>query len=151
MSGGTLIALAADEICMDTNAVLGPVDPQLENLPAASILTVLERKDINEIDDRTVILADVATKAINQVRNCLKRILADKYDEKERDELANLLSCGTWTHDHPITCEEAQAMGLPICCNVPEEVYHLMNLFPQPTKRVSAVQYIPEPYRSKRP
>src|SRR5262245_5659028 len=28
MSGGTLIALAADEIVMDPNAVLGPVDPQ---------------------------------------------------------------------------------------------------------------------------
>ena len=29
MSGGTLVALAADEIVMDPNAVLGPVDPQL--------------------------------------------------------------------------------------------------------------------------
>ena len=29
MSGGTLIALAADEIIMDPYAVLGPVDPQL--------------------------------------------------------------------------------------------------------------------------
>ena len=29
MSGGTLIALAADEIVMDANAVLGPVDPLL--------------------------------------------------------------------------------------------------------------------------
>jgi ClpP class serine protease len=29
MSGGTLIALAANEIVMDTNAVLGPVDPQI--------------------------------------------------------------------------------------------------------------------------
>ena len=29
MSGGTLIALSADQIAMDENAVLGPVDPQL--------------------------------------------------------------------------------------------------------------------------
>ena len=29
MSGGTLLALAADEIVMDDNAVLGPVDPQI--------------------------------------------------------------------------------------------------------------------------
>ncbi len=27
MSGGTLLALSADEIIMDPNAVLGPVDP----------------------------------------------------------------------------------------------------------------------------
>jgi ClpP class serine protease len=37
MSGGTLIALAADEIVMDPNAVLGQVDPQIGELPAASI------------------------------------------------------------------------------------------------------------------
>ena len=38
MSGGTLMALAADEIVMDRNAVLGPVDPQIGNIPAASII-----------------------------------------------------------------------------------------------------------------
>jgi len=42
MSGGTMIALAADEIVMDPNAVLGPVDPQLGQYPAASILRVME-------------------------------------------------------------------------------------------------------------
>src|SRR5713101_8334467 len=40
MSGGTLIALAADEIIMSEDAVLGPVDPQLGQYPAASILKV---------------------------------------------------------------------------------------------------------------
>jgi ClpP class serine protease len=38
MSGGTLIALAADHIVMAPSAVLGPVDPQLGEYPAASIL-----------------------------------------------------------------------------------------------------------------
>jgi ClpP class serine protease len=42
MSRGTLIALGADEIVMDPNAVLGPVDPQIGQSPAASVLTVLE-------------------------------------------------------------------------------------------------------------
>src|SRR5881628_4066294 len=64
MSGGTLIALAADEIVMDPNAVLGPVDPQLGESPAASVLTVLDRKKPEDIDDRTFILADVSRKAI---------------------------------------------------------------------------------------
>jgi ClpP class serine protease len=68
MSGGTLIALAASEIVMDPNAVLGPVDPQLGQSPAASVLTVLERKKPEEIEDNTFILADVARKAITQVR-----------------------------------------------------------------------------------
>lgn len=44
MSGGTLIALAADEIIMDENAVLGPVDPQLGKYPAVSILSAIEKR-----------------------------------------------------------------------------------------------------------
>ena len=34
MSGGTMLALAADEIVMDDNAVLSPVDPQIGEYPA---------------------------------------------------------------------------------------------------------------------
>ena len=44
MSGGTLIALTADEILMDPNAVLGPVDPQIGDMPAASIVKLLQTK-----------------------------------------------------------------------------------------------------------
>ncbi|MDR7404771.1 MAG: ATP-dependent Clp protease proteolytic subunit, partial [Armatimonadota bacterium] len=69
MSGGSLIALAADEIVMDPHAVLGPMDPQIGQFPAASVLKVLARKDPNEIDDQTFILADVAEKALRQVRD----------------------------------------------------------------------------------
>ena len=81
MSGGTLIALAADEIVMDPNAVLGPVDPQLGQYPAASILKVLEIKDINKIDDQTLIMADISRKAIKQVKRCIKTILSGKMPE----------------------------------------------------------------------
>src|SRR3954470_7768710 len=38
MSGGTLIALAAGEIVMTPYSVLGPIDPQLRDLPAASLI-----------------------------------------------------------------------------------------------------------------
>ncbi len=81
MSGGTLIALAADEIVMDPNAVLGPVDPQIGQLPAASILTVLERKAANEIDDQTFIMADVARKALNQLGATVQELLAARMPE----------------------------------------------------------------------
>jgi len=67
MSGGTLIALAAGEIVMCEHAVLGPVDPQLGQFPAASVLKVLEQKPMAEIDDQTLIMADQARKAISQV------------------------------------------------------------------------------------
>src|SRR5207245_644769 len=66
MSGGTLIALAADEIVMDPNAVLGSLDPQLGNHPAASIVRAVAWKTEHEqkIDDETLILEDIARKAM---------------------------------------------------------------------------------------
>jgi ClpP class serine protease len=62
--GGTLIALAADEIVMCKYSVLGPVDPQLGQSPAASLLKVIEQKPVKEIDDQTLVLADVGRKTI---------------------------------------------------------------------------------------
>src|SRR3989304_3740280 len=79
MSGGTLIALAADEIVMDDNAVLGPVDPQVGQHPAVSILSVVEAKNINEIDDQTLIMADIARKAIRQVKDTIKQIVSERF------------------------------------------------------------------------
>ena len=75
MSGGTLIALAADEIVMSPHAVLGPVDPQLGNNPAASLIKVVEQKPIAEIDDETLIMADVGRKAIEQVKKTARELL----------------------------------------------------------------------------
>src|SRR5712672_3759738 len=57
MSGGTLIALAADEIVMCTHSVLGPIDPQLGQSPAASLIKVVEEKPMARIDDETLIMA----------------------------------------------------------------------------------------------
>src|ERR1700694_2067692 len=105
MSGGTLIALAADEIVMCEHAVLGPVDPQLGEYPAASILKVARQKPIAEVDDKTVILADPAEKAVAQMQYEVGELLADKYPGEEAKELAKLLTSGTWTHDYPITYE----------------------------------------------
>src|SRR5258707_10237913 len=103
MSGGTLIALAADEIVMCEHAVLGAVDPQLGEYPAASILKAAHQKPIAEVDDKTLILADQAQKALVQMENEVSELLADKYPAEKVSELAKLLTSGTWTHDYPIT------------------------------------------------
>ena len=149
MSGGTLIALAADEIVMDSNAVLGPVDPQLNQSPAASILTVLDRKKPEDIEDQTFVLADVSRKAITQVRLAVQDLLAERMSSEEARALADKLSTGTWTHDYPITAEEAKSLGLPISTEMPEEVYQFMSLFPQPTRTRPSVEYVPQPYRTR--
>jgi ClpP class serine protease len=147
MSGGTLLALAADEIVMDENAVLGPVDPQLGEYPAVSILKVVEQKDVNEVDDKTLILADMARKAITQVQAWACAILGEHLPAERAQELATALSEGRWTHDYPITVEEARELGLPVNTEMPEVVYKLMALYRQPTQRRPSVQYIPVPYR----
>lgn len=149
MSGGTLIALAADEIVMDPNAVLGSVDPQLGTsqgyLPAASILRALELPNPNR-DDQTLILGDIAQKAIKQVYETVYALLRDKFPEERAQELAQALSQGRWTHDYPITVEELKAMGLPVSEDMPREVYELMELYPQARQRRPGVEFIPVPY-----
>ena len=150
MSGGTMIALAADEIVMDENAVLGPVDPQIGNYPAVSILKVLEQKPAKDIDDETMILADVSRKAIAQVKSTLERIACCQYSDKEAKSLARKLASGKWTHDYPISFDEAKGLGFKVTSEVPEEIYKLMNLYPQARTRRPSVEYIPIPYE-KRP
>ena len=149
MSGGTLIALAADEIIMDENAVLGPVDPQIGQMPAASILKVLEQKDVKDIDDQTLILADVSRKAIKQMKDYLTNLLTSKGMEREKAEkIAEELAVGKFTHDYPLTVDYLRSLGLNINTNVPEEVYALMELYEQPMgAQPPSVQYIPVPYR----
>lgn len=149
MSGGTLIALAADEIVMSPCATLGPVDPQLGQYAAASILKVLEQKPIEEIDDQTVILADQAQKAISQVRQSVYELLADKMPKEKAEQLSETLSCGKWTHDYPITFKEALELGLPVSDQIPEEVLHLLQLYPQPVHRQPTVEYVPLPHKSR--
>jgi ClpP class serine protease len=151
MSGGTLIALAADEIIMDENAVLGPVDPQIGQQPAASILSVLEAKPVAEISDETLILADVSRKAIRQVKDTVSRILGERMAPEAAAGLADVLAGGRWTHDYPITVEEARQLGLPVNTDVPTEVYQLMNLYPQAGRGRPSVEYIPVPYPARQP
>lgn len=147
MSGGTMLALAADEIYLDENAVLGPVDPQLGEYPAVSILQAVREKGIGNVDDRTLILADMSQKAINQVKSTIKRLLQDRMDSEKASFLAELFTSGKWTHDYPISYEEIKNLGISVRKDLPEEVYELMELYPQAGNRRPSVQFIPIPYK----
>jgi ClpP class serine protease len=143
MSGGTLIALAADEIVMSGHAVLGTLDPQVGEYPAASLLKVVERKPTAEVDDRTLIMADLAQKAALQLEASAKEQLTRTQTPEKAAELAKILSDGTWTHDYPISFEAATQLGLKVSSEMPREVMQLMSLFPQPLRRQPSVQYVP--------
>ncbi|WP_435101752.1 SDH family Clp fold serine proteinase [Halarchaeum sp. P4] len=152
MSGGTLLALTADEVVMDRNAVLGPVDPQLGGYAAASIRNAVERKDPSDVDDETLILDDMAEKALTQVERSVSELLeARGVEHAAAAELAETLSTGQFTHDYPIRVAEARDLGLDVSTEMPAEIYDLMELYSQPLNRRPSVRYIDAPYRVTQP
>jgi ClpP class serine protease len=147
MSGGTLIALAADEIVMCKHSVLGPIDPQLGQSPAASLIKVTEEKPVGRIDDQTLVLADVGRKAIAQVKQAASELLNRRLPAEQATELAEKLTAGTWTHDYPIWASTAKSLGLPVGTDMPNAVLELMKLYPQPVRMQGGggVEYLPVP------
>src|SRR5581483_5640824 len=122
----------------------------LGQYPAASLLKVLARKPIAEVDDQTVILADIAEKATKQLRQTTEALLTRTQTSEKAAELAELLTSGAWTHDYPITVEEARRIGLRVSTDMPRDILRLMSLYPQPTRRQPSVEYLPVPRRAGR-
>jgi ClpP class serine protease len=151
MSGGTLLALAADEILMDEAAVLGPVDPQLGDLPAASLVRIAAKKPVERLDDRTLVMADVAEKALRHMKQVVRDLVLKRMGAEGADSFAEELAGGHYTHDDPITVKEAQALGLPVAVGLPKETYGLMELFPQSGGRRPSVQFVPLPMQPPEP
>jgi ClpP class serine protease len=143
MSGGTLIALAADEIQVDSHAALGPVDPQLGEYAAASLVAVAARPGDHE--DRTLLMADVGRKALVQVETFTGRLLARRLAPQQARDAARLLATGVWTHDHPLLSPDLHALGLPVRDGIGTLERELMLLYPQPVNRTPAVEYVPGP------
>jgi ClpP class serine protease len=142
MSGGTLIALAADEIVLGEFSVLGPIDPQILGFPAASIVKARDMKPVAEVMDLTLVLADVSEKALAQVKRGAVEIMTPRMDQAAAEALADKLAGGHWTHDYALTAAEAKSLGLPVKVGMPKEVFDLMKLYPQPIQQ-SGVEFLP--------
>ena len=143
MSGGTLIAMAADEILIDSHSALGPVDPQLGEYAAASLVEVASRP--GEHEDKTLIMADLGRKAIAQVQGFSTRLLDRHLPPERARETARLMSTGVWTHDRPLLASDLELLGLPVKVGLPDLERELMTLYPQPRGRTPAVEYVPGP------
>jgi ClpP class serine protease len=139
MSGGTLIALAADEIVLGEFSVLGPIDPQILGLPAASIVKARDAKSADSVFDLTYVLADVSEKALAQVK---RGAATPRMEPKAAEALAEKLAGGHWTHDYALTASEASEIGLPVKVGMPLDIMELMKLYPQPVQS-SAVEFLP--------
>jgi ClpP class serine protease len=149
MSGGTLIALAVDEIIMDPHAALGPVDPQLGDqtgsYPATSLVKLMEKKKIDEVDDKTIVLADQAEKALSQIEGLVRTILDGKCEGEKVDVIIEEFVSGKYTHDHPFLADDARKLlGDCVKTDVPTEVYDLMKLYRmEVARRRPGVEYVP--------
>ena len=125
-----LIALAADELVLDPNAVLGPVMPYAGPYPAVSVLTAVRDKGPAQVDDRTLILADQARKARAQVQTLIGELLTARNPEMENiPDLAAQLAGDGWTPHYPILVEEARRLGLRVSDEFPAELYALLDLY----------------------
>lgn len=150
MSGGTLIAIAADKILMDPDGVLGSLDPIVVGpggtyYPAVSILHALFLPNKNR-EDQTLILGDIAQKAKDQIKEVVHSLLLQHHTKEEAASIAQSLTSGRRTHDFPLTFEEVKNLKLPVSDQVPKLVDQLMALYPQPPMERRAVEYIPTPY-----
>src|SRR3974377_694484 len=142
MSGGTLIALAADEIVLGEFSVLGPIDPQIAGLPAASIVKARDSKPVAEVFDLTLVLADVSEKALAQAKRGAVELLTPRLEQSAAETIAEKLTGGYWTHDYALTASEARALGLPVKVGMPVQVMEFMKLYPQPIQQ-SGIEYLP--------
>lgn len=147
MSGGTLIALAADEVVLSQHAVLGPIDPQVDGLPAASVVRVASEKPIQNTEDYTLVLADVGAMAIEQLKKIARELLTGTVSDNAAIGIAEQLSSGRWTHDYPIAYGEARELGLNVSNDMPKDIMEMMALFPDSLRRTKSVKYIEDEAR----
>lgn len=129
MSGGTLIALAANEIMMEKDSVLGPVDPQLAGFPAGSLISLPEKKPVETISDDYIMLSEEARKSLIRVQKMVMWLLEDKMDKENAEELAEFLTGGYMTHDTPIVFDVAKSFGLNVKQGIPKKIYELIRTF----------------------
>jgi ClpP class serine protease len=147
MSGGTLIALAADEILMEDFAVLGPIDPQIAGLPAASMVELKSLKPMQEISDLALVFASIGEKALRQVKQGALELIGDQMETASAQRLVDKLAGGQWTHDYALTAREARELGLNVKAGIPASVVNLMRLYPQPVRMAPSVEYLPRAER----
>lgn len=127
MSGGTLIALSANEILMDEHSVLGPLDPQIGGWPASVLLRAVQAKGAQFTQDETIMQAFVAEMALEQMKRFVHYLLCRKQDCTWEMKVADFLVSGYQLHETPIDYETLKTLNLPVKLGVPQEVYEFFD------------------------
>lgn len=131
MSGGTIIAMGADEVVMDPDAALGPIDPQLGDFirgqfPARAWMTAAEEKG-EDAEDATIAMRSVSEKAVDAVRSIALELVEGTVEDPE--EVVERLVSGDMIHSYPLSPGEVEEMGLRVSTELPGEVHDLMDTY----------------------
>jgi hypothetical protein len=106
---------------------------------------VAAEKPLSDIDDQTLIFSDLGQKAIAQLRRQACEIMRAPMTREQAMAIAEKLTSGRWTHDYPITADEARELGLPVSTDMPQAMLDLLAMFPQPLRTTQSVEFGPGP------
>jgi len=112
-SAGTMIALAADEIYMTTNASLGPIDLQLSGLPLNSIIESLKTGSDNQLGYVSAFMKSYIERVAGDDDRMIKKLLKNKFGDNYNDEILAKF-CLTHNHSYPMDVTELREIGLEI-------------------------------------
>jgi len=129
MSGGAMIALAAEKVAMDPTASLGPIDTIYGGFPTETYRDLLEQKGPLATQDVLVMLAHEAEKYDRYADRIAREIVHanHKAEGKGEDYLADYLSAGKLSHSEAILPAEAERLGINVSTKIPPEIYGLVD------------------------
>lgn len=119
-SGGTMAALAANEIVMGETAILGPVDPQIAGVAASDLRHLMANKNPDRIGDMFHLLASTGGKCEQETIALVRSLVSS-------EQAVHALTSGVTTHGNGITYTRAKALGLPVRTGVPREYFEIID------------------------
>ena len=123
MSGGTMIALAADKIHLGKNAALGPVDTQYQGYSFEAFKKVYEAKREKTGDEVLINYFEFENRE-KTVRDRVRALTDEHHEPAAVDQLLN----AKLPHDHRVTFDEAKKYGLNVSNECPNEIYEYVEL-----------------------
>jgi ClpP class serine protease len=129
MSGGTMIALSADQVIMDETASLGPIDTIYGGFPTEAYQDLLDKKGPLATQDVLVMLSHEAEKYDRYASRISREIVNDVHKKRDEDPnfLADHLSAGKMSHSQAVTVGEARKLGMNVSTKVPSQIYGLVD------------------------
>lgn len=129
MSGGTVIALATEEVVMGKGAALGPIDTQYFGpWPADAFKRLIAEKPKDKISDEVLMASYVVEKYEQTARDRACKLLHPNHQRKlSACKVTDTLISGGLSHGERITAKEAADLGIAISDHCPPEVYQLVD------------------------